>query len=237
MLTIKTRLTAALLCTASVIATAHAKSADLPGSEQNIPDSVRESQSIFVGRFLSFGSPTMGPTAMTRFLNAQVAVEKSLLNGPEGTVNATFLVRTVPPEKRESMPELGQAYVFFAIGSNNVQFRKVAPATPEVINEVQRLVGALPNARVSTEEAQRNQPQSNVQPASTPLLHEALLPASPSAAAIETATLGPASSSPTTTPLAERSMHPGRKVTTAWFWMAGLLLLLIVGAFLLKRRR
>lgn len=208
-----------------------------PGGDRDLESAVGVSENIYVARFISPGKAVPGPTGGTRFINAQIQVEKTLLGElPTTPVSATFVVKTFPEETRESVPETGNQYVVFATGAGDMQeFSKVAVATPELVREVQQLV-AIRNETAQWPAERRSFDAAVPSPVSKPDPADVPHPATQAQRSREPQQASAASSPATATGAAPQPPQASNLAGPV-VWVIGVTAALIVVTLIIRRRR
>lgn len=103
---------------------------------------IEEAQDVFVCRLVKEGVIDVGPIATNYYSGAEFEVQSTLRGEVSKRLVTTFLVRAFPPDKAETTPKLGEAYIVIGhTTGNSFELRKLVPATAANLQEVYKLLG------------------------------------------------------------------------------------------------
>ncbi len=126
-----------LLAACSLISRGETKQA---GSRLDVAHGVSNTESVFVGRFITVGRKTIGSLGASNYIGADLEVLR-LLAGESieaGRYKAQFRTLDEPSEAAESIPQVGVEYVLFGrAGGSLISVTKIVDATTENMRQVQ----------------------------------------------------------------------------------------------------
>jgi hypothetical protein len=107
---------------------------------QDQKDLERKTEAIFIGEFLSLGSPTLDFPARIDYHAAPVQIDQILKGSLSGTVKVSYFVETVG--EKEANPEVAAKYIFFVkiTGSGRLYAVKLLPLNPENLNVIEGII-------------------------------------------------------------------------------------------------
>lgn len=123
----------------------HADGPNLATSSTGIEDAVKSANAVIICRFISLGTPDVGPPGETVYQGAIVEVSSKLKGAAAKRISCSFRVTTFPPEKRETLPQIGSAYVIAGSPTGgDFEIGKVLSATPDNVALVRSIIDNKP---------------------------------------------------------------------------------------------
>jgi hypothetical protein len=113
----------------------------LATASTKVEDAVMSANAVMISKFISLGNSDFGPPGEMVYQGAIVEVSSSLKGDVGNRMSCSFRVRTSPPEKSESLPQIGSEYVI--AGSplgGGFEIGKLLSATPENIALVRGII-------------------------------------------------------------------------------------------------
>ena len=113
----------------------------LATSFKNLEESVRESNGVYVVRFLSLGMRDLGSIGMWDYLGAEIEVREVLSGAVKTHLKCSFSIVS-DPEKREEPPEIGAEYIVigYPAGDGNLEITRMLSALAENLTLVKSLL-------------------------------------------------------------------------------------------------
>lgn len=113
------------------------------GEGESLAASAGQAATIVVAQLGALGMPTAGSPEVTTFPASRWTVIRSLKGSLQGEVTLRLSVQTLPVDRVEQVPRPNERYVLFmgegAEGAT--QIRKVLPATPANLTQLDALAG------------------------------------------------------------------------------------------------
>jgi hypothetical protein len=112
----------------------------LPGSSLDVAHAVSNTESVFLGRFIKTGRPTIGSLGASEYIDADLEIVKVLTGQAveAGRYKARYRVFNEPPESAESIPQVGVEYVLCGrAGGSLISVTKIAKATAQNIQQAE----------------------------------------------------------------------------------------------------
>lgn len=95
---------------------------------------------VFIGHFVSAGTPDFGPMGMTRYWDADFVIDETLYGVSDKHIKATYLV-VVSEGRREQLPAINKTYVVICAKSDGRSFvSKMLSGTSENIALIQAAI-------------------------------------------------------------------------------------------------
>jgi hypothetical protein len=112
------------------------------GRSVSLEDARASADTIVVARITHQGSIDLGPPGAAYYFNVKIDIQRTLYGNLTGGQTISFISQTMPEPIAESVPPLGELFLFFLSSQDDGTFRaiKALPATYENVRLVEQTI-------------------------------------------------------------------------------------------------